>query len=78
MAKIIKLNSGRLRFGELCYSLSGTWKQFKKGYPMWVILFIVALLFVLGSALLLLRSAKVPKIPDHVKSQPYKNEDDDW
>jgi len=43
---------------------------------MWIILFIVALLFVLGSALLLLRSAK---IPDHVKSQPYQNEDDgDW
>ena len=38
---------------------------------MWIVLFIVALLFVLGSALILLRSAKMPKIPDHVKSQPY-------
>lgn len=44
---------------------------------MWIILFIVALLFVLGSALLLLRSATVPKIPGHVKSQPYQNEDEE-
>ncbi len=38
---------------------------------MWIVVFIVALLFVLGSALILLRSAKMPKIPDHVKPQPY-------
>lgn len=44
---------------------------------MWIILFILALLFVLGSALLLLRSAKIPKIPDDVKPQPYQNDDDD-
>jgi len=44
---------------------------------MWIIVFIVALLFVLGSALLLLRSAKIPKIPDHIKSQPYQDDDDD-
>ncbi|WP_198408449.1 hypothetical protein [Methylomicrobium lacus] len=44
---------------------------------MWIIVFIVALLFVLGSALLLLRSAKIPKIPDHVKAKPYQDEDDD-
>ncbi|MGJ0485644.1 MAG: hypothetical protein ACR65R_14115 [Methylomicrobium sp.] len=44
---------------------------------MWIILFIIALLFVLGSALLLLRSAKIPKIPDHVKSQPYQNDEDE-
>jgi hypothetical protein len=31
---------------------------------MWIVLFIVAVLFVLGSALILLRSAKMPKIPD--------------
>jgi hypothetical protein len=43
---------------------------------MWIILFILALLFVLGSALLLLRSAKIPKIPDDVKRQPYQNDDD--
>ena len=46
---------------------------------MWVLLFIVALLFVLGSALILLRSAKTPKIPDGVKSQPYDEDNpDDW
>ena len=47
---------------------------------MWIVLFIVAVLFVLGSALILLRSAKMPKIPDNVKSQPYKDDDssDDW
>jgi hypothetical protein len=43
---------------------------------MWIVLFIIALLFVLGSALLLLRSAKVPKISDKVKPQPYRNDDD--
>lgn len=43
---------------------------------MWIVLFIVALLFVLGSALLLLRSARIPKIPDHVKPQPYQDDDD--
>ena len=44
---------------------------------MWIVLFIVALLFVLGSALLLLRSAKPPKIPDTVKPQPYEDDDED-
>ncbi|HEY8037514.1 MAG TPA: hypothetical protein VIF37_18185 [Methylobacter sp.] len=47
---------------------------------MWVVLFIIALLFVLGSALILLRSAKTPKVLDNVKAQPYEKdeEDDDW
>ncbi|MDD1614425.1 MAG: hypothetical protein LUP98_07195 [Methylococcaceae bacterium] len=46
---------------------------------MWKVLFIVAVLFVLGSALILLRSAKIPKIPDDVKSQPYDEDNsDDW
>jgi hypothetical protein len=44
---------------------------------MWIVLFIVALLFVLGGALLLLRSAKMPKIPDNVKSQPYDEDNSD-
>jgi len=44
---------------------------------MWIVLFIVALLFVLGSALLLLRSAKMPKIPENVKSQPYEEDNSD-
>jgi hypothetical protein len=46
---------------------------------MWIVLFIVAVLFVIGSALMLLRSAKIPKIPDNVKSQPYdEDKSDDW
>jgi NADH:ubiquinone oxidoreductase subunit 3 (subunit A) len=44
---------------------------------MWIVLFIVVVLFVLGSALILLRSAKMPKIPDNVKSQPYEKDDSD-
>ena len=44
---------------------------------MWIVLFIVALMFVLGSALLLLRSAKMPKIPNTVKPQPYEDDDTD-
>jgi len=46
---------------------------------MWIVLFIIALLFVLGGALILLRSAKIPKVPDNVKTQPYdQDEEDDW
>lgn len=43
---------------------------------MWILLFMVALLFVLGSALILLRTAKMPKIPPTVKSQPYDEDDE--
>jgi len=42
---------------------------------MWIVLFIIALLFVLGGALILLRSATMPKIPDNVKAQPYEDDD---
>jgi len=45
---------------------------------MWIVLFILALAFVLGSALILLRSAKKPKIPDHLEVQPYQDDDNDW
>ena len=45
---------------------------------MWIVVFIVAVLFVLGSALILLRSAKMPKIHDNVKSQPYDDKSDEW
>jgi len=45
---------------------------------MWIIIFIVAVLFVLGSALLLLRSAKMPKIPAQLKSKPYDDDDSGW
>ncbi|WP_174624890.1 hypothetical protein [Candidatus Methylobacter favarea] len=40
---------------------------------MWIVLFIIACMFVLGNALILLRTAKKPKIPDNVKAQPYDN-----
>lgn len=43
---------------------------------MWIILFIVALLFVLGGALILLRSAKIPPVPKHIQSQPYQDDDE--
>jgi flagellar basal body-associated protein FliL len=49
--------------------------QLSEGRCMWIILFIVAVLFVLGSALILLRSAKTPKIPDTVKAQPYEDDE---
>jgi hypothetical protein len=41
---------------------------------MWILLFVIAILFILGSALILLRTALSHRIPDQVKSQPY---DDD-
>lgn len=44
---------------------------------MWIVLFIIAVLFVLGSALILLRSAKMPRIPDNVKAQPYDQDEED-
>jgi hypothetical protein len=46
---------------------------------MWIVVFIVAVLFVLGSALILLRSTKIPEIPDNVKPQPYNDDNsEDW
>jgi len=42
---------------------------------MWIFLFILALLVVLGSALMLLRSAKPVKISEKVKSQPYQDDE---
>ncbi len=42
---------------------------------VFIVVFIVVFLFVLGNALILLRSAKMPKIPDTVKSQPYDDGD---
>ena len=44
---------------------------------MWVVLFVLAFLFVLGGALILLRSAKTSKIPHNVKSRPYDEDDSD-
>ena len=46
---------------------------------MWIVLFIVVLLIVLGGALILLRSANTAKIPKNVKAQPYEQDDsEDW
>jgi len=46
---------------------------------MWILIFIVALLFVLGGALILLRSVNTAKIPKTVKAQPYEQDDsEDW
>ncbi|MGZ5028920.1 MAG: hypothetical protein ACXWFI_13480 [Methylobacter sp.] len=45
---------------------------------MWIVLFIIALLFVLGGALILLRSAKISKVPENVKAQPYDQDEEDW
>ena len=42
---------------------------------MWLVFFIVAVLFVLGNALILLRNAKQSDVPDNVKSQPYDPDD---
>jgi hypothetical protein len=44
---------------------------------MTALLFIaLAVVLIIGSALILLRTAKIPKIPDNVKAQPYDDEDD--
>ena len=46
---------------------------------MWIVLFIIALLFVLGGGLILLRSANTAKIPKNVKAQPYEQDDsENW
>ncbi|MEQ1621586.1 MAG: hypothetical protein ABL919_09280 [Methylococcales bacterium] len=46
------------------------------GFEMWIVLLVIALLFVLGGALILLRSANSHKIPEGVKAQPYDEDDD--
>ena len=52
-------------------------KQAKlRSQSMWIIVLVIVFLFVLGSALILLRSAKLPTIPDSVKAQPYEDDDD--
>jgi len=44
---------------------------------MRILVLIIVFLFVLGGLLILLRSAKLPTIPDSVKAQPYEDDDDD-
>ena len=45
-------------------------------------LFLIALglvvLVVLGNALLLLRTAKKPKLPESVQAKPYADDEDSW
>ncbi len=44
---------------------------------MWVYLVILlVLLFIVGNALVLLRTAKKPKVPESVKPQPYEDDED--
>jgi hypothetical protein len=54
--------------------------SWQRGTKMWLVLFILALMFVLGMALVLLRTAKIPKLPEHIKAQPYQDnsDDNDW
>ena len=42
----------------------------------WIVLILVVLV-VLGNALMLLRTAQKPRIPEGVKSQPYEDNEDD-
>ncbi len=42
----------------------------------WAVL-ILAVLVVIGSALLLLRTARKPRIPDSVKPKPYRDDDEE-
>ncbi|WP_394752287.1 hypothetical protein [Crenothrix sp.] len=61
------------------YILDTDVKQPEKEINMWILFFIVAILFVLGNGLLLLRSANTSKLPENVKSQPYdKDESSGW
>ncbi len=42
----------------------------------WILLGL-AILIIVGNALMLLRTATKPKIPDSVKPKPYRDEDDE-
>lgn len=43
----------------------------------WLVLLIV-LVVVVGNWLILLRTAKKPKVPDSVKPKPYDEDEDGW
>ena len=43
---------------------------------MWILLVVLVLGFIVGSALILLRTAQQPRLPDSAKSQPYADDDD--
>lgn len=43
-----------------------------------VFLFIfLAICLIIGSALVLLRTTNIPKIPKHLKAQPYQDDEED-
>ena len=45
-------------------------------HMMMALLFIfMAVILIIGSALILLRTAKKPKVPDSVKAQPYQDDE---
>lgn len=43
---------------------------------MWILLTLFILAFIAGGIFILLRTAKIPKIPIGLKSQPYEEDDD--
>lgn len=43
---------------------------------MWLFFIILVIVLVVGNAMILLRTAKKPKIPDNVKPHPYDDDDD--
>lgn len=43
---------------------------------MWIVWILLALGFIVGSALILLKTAQPPKLPDNLKSQSYTHDDD--
>lgn len=43
----------------------------------WVAIVLVVAI-ILGNLMILLRTAKKPKIPDSVKPKPYKDDDENW
>ncbi len=47
---------------------------------MWLLFTILAVVVIVGNALILWRTAKMPKLPGSVKPKPYKDDDDhsDW
>lgn len=44
---------------------------------LFLIFSIIALLVIVGNALLLLRTARKPKVPDSVTPKPYRDDEDD-
>jgi NADH:ubiquinone oxidoreductase subunit 3 (subunit A) len=47
------------------------------GKSMWIVWTFLAIILIIGNLLILLRTAKKPKVPDMVKPQPYEAENDD-